>query len=117
MKEDEDKKEKEIEEKGRSLKINLPDYSYVELEIQCKYHQIHKVEFFRLILDKLVEDDERIMSILRDWREKKKLTRINRNIDKMIAKKHENEKDFFMTEQELNDMYDQLEQMDKEQHE
>lgn len=106
----------ELVEHQRYFQVWLSDYQHVELQTQCAYHQIDRRTFIKLMVDKLIDDDERMLAILEEWRGQKNMARINRNIQKQIDKKHQMEEDFIISEEELNQLFDKLEELDEEQH-
>ena len=80
----------------------------VDFKIRCEYEGLNQSKFFRLMIDKMLEKDERILSIIDEWKEKTKSStkRRQEQIEKDRKRKEEFDKKFKMEEAEIRDLYD-----------
>jgi len=83
------------------LAITDNDSLVAKLQLQLTYDNISKSQFFKLILDAYLKRDERIISIIEDFRNHKKT---KRKKDRVETQKTIN--DFALDENEINNTFD-----------
>jgi len=83
------------------LAITDNDSLVAKLQLQLTYDNISKSQFFKLILDAYLKRDERIISIIEDFRNHKKT---KRKKDRVETQKTIN--DFALDENEINNIFD-----------
>jgi hypothetical protein len=83
------------------LVITDSDSLIAKLKLQLSYDNISQPQFFKLILEAYLKRDERIISIIEDFRNHKKT---KRKKDRAETKKTIS--DFALDENEINDMFD-----------
>ena len=101
----------EIERKGiRSITIHIPDKKYMDLLIKIRNENIGWKRFFTLCMDGFIEDDPGIMKYIDASMSLVRSKRRTKILDKERKLVEETIKTFGLEEDEINDIYDILEE-------
>ena len=102
-------------DKQKKIVFSASDKSHAELKIKLNYDGIKQGEFFRLLLEGYLEDNEDIINYISDWKERNnKQTKKQRTV---IAKDYSEAKDteeqFALNQDEVESIFDLLERESK----
>lgn len=100
--------EHDDQEGKRSITVNFFDKKIIDLKIRLAYENIPMPTFFRIVVDAFLDNDDRILSLIIDWREKANKKRVNRHIKSMIARRKKTEKNFSITKEDMEKIYDKF---------
>lgn len=99
---------KEDEEEKSSISVFLYDKKIIDLKIRLQYENILMPTFFRILVDAFLAKDDRILSLISEWRNEVGKKRVNRHINKMIAKRKKTESNFMISKDSLGKIYDRF---------
>jgi hypothetical protein len=99
---------KEDEEEKSSISVFLYDKKIIDLRIRLQYENILMPTFFRILVDAFLAKDDRILSLISEWRDEVGKKRVNRHIRNMISKRKKTEKNFMITKDYLGKIYDRF---------
>jgi len=79
-----------------------------DLKIRLKYENVKSSEFIRILVEALLNGDERVLSLLEEHRDALGKKKINRYIKKMYDKKRNIEESYTMTVKEKDKIYEKF---------
>ena len=88
------------------------DKNHADLKIRLHYDGLYQNEFFRLMMRKYIDKDENMMKVIDDYKEKKgNQSKSNRKKStQLIEKGREQEKQFALNSDEVENIFDLLEE-------
>ena len=88
------------------------DKNHADLKIRLHYDGLYQNEFFRLMMRKYIDKDESMMKIVDDYKgQKGNQSKLNRKKSKhLIEKGREQEKQFALDPDEVENIFDLLEE-------
>jgi len=103
----------EIDDIGDIKRIIFEDTDkrHADLKIRLHYDEIKQGEFFRLMLTGYINQDERLMSYIEDYKEQKKIQSKRKITDsrRLRKKAQEIENKFALNSEEVEDIFDLIE--------
>lgn len=98
------------ERKGRRINLVIPDQTYMELLIKIRHENLNWKKFFTYLIDGFIQDDPNIMEFIDNQMAEQRSKRRTKILQKERMKTEETISVFGLDEQDIDDIYDMLEE-------
>lgn len=102
-----------IKQKDKLKKIvfTATEKSHADLKIKLHYDGLTQVTFYRMMMEGYIEEDERILQYVQDWKDKQEVQskRQRNDIKKEYKSQKEIKEKFALDETEVESIFDLLE--------
>jgi hypothetical protein len=98
----------------KKVNIYVNDASHADLRIKLRYYNISQNEFLRTVIEAMIEENPHMVSLVLEKLEKRKSKRVKKNIFKDQKENEKTIRDFALSEDEIEDIFDLLEKENSE---
>jgi hypothetical protein len=93
----------------KKIILYINDASHADLRIKLRYHDLSQSEFLRTVIEAMVEENPNILKLIEEKLELRRSIRKKKKITKDFIEKNENERDFALNQDEIENIFDILE--------
>ena len=98
-------------DKLKKIVFTATEKSHADLKIKLHYDGLTQVNFYRMMMEGYIEEDERILQYVQDWKDKQEVQskRQRNDIKKEYKSQKEIKEKFALDETEVESIFDLLE--------